>query len=126
MLFSKVKGHEYDASFANARAILHNHAIPHDNLTVLDGDEIICTVDDMAEGGGEMMALATLMYAPVPIQKCLIRGSVSRNSKSSFQCTLKNLQPALQKFPTLWSTLVTACSGHDSDANPASINNHNG
>ncbi|CAA7400661.1 unnamed protein product [Spirodela intermedia] len=123
LLFSKVIGREYDASFANARSILPNHAIQHDSLTLLDVDERICTVDDMAKGGGEKMALATLMYAPVPIQKCLFWGSVNRNSRSSFQCTLENLQTGLQKFPTLWSTLVSACTGHDSDANPTSMNN---
>ncbi|CAA6664133.1 unnamed protein product [Spirodela intermedia] len=126
LLFSKVIGREYDASFANARSILPNHAIQHDSLTLLDVDERICTVDDMAKGGGEKMALATLMYAPVPIQKCLFWGSVNRNSRSSFQCTLENLQTGLQKFPTLWSTLVSACTGHDSDANPTSMNNQSG
>ena len=71
--------------------------------------------------GGVLVALATLMYAPVPIQKCLLESSVKRISKSSFHCTLKNLQPGLQNFPTLWSSLISASSGYDSGENALSM-----
>uniref|UniRef100_A0A1D1XPJ7 Protein DDB_G0268328 n=3 Tax=Anthurium amnicola TaxID=1678845 RepID=A0A1D1XPJ7_9ARAE len=125
LLFSRVKGHEYDASFSNARSILSNHKIVSGGLNVLDIDDIIRTVDDMAEGGGEMAALATLMYAPIPVQNCLCYGSVSRHSSSSFQCTVENLRPGLQPFPTLWRTLVAACFGHGADARSSSMNYHN-
>jgi len=115
LLLSRIKGYEYDASFSNARSIMSSNMVPGSNLSVLDIDEIIRTVDDMAEGGGEMAALATLMYAPAPIQNCLSSGSVSRHCCSSAQCTLENLRPALQRFPTLWRTLVAACFGQDAD-----------
>ncbi|KAI7730053.1 hypothetical protein M8C21_020004 [Ambrosia artemisiifolia] len=59
-----------------------------------------------------MAAIATLMYAPVPIQDCLSTGSVDRNRSSSAQCTLENLRPAIQRFPTLWRTLVAAFYGN--------------
>lgn len=64
-----------------------------------------------------MAAIATLMYAPVPIQDCLSTGSVDRNRSSSAQCTLENLRPAVQRFPTLWRTLVAACFGQDPTCN---------
>ncbi|KAJ0041339.1 hypothetical protein Pint_27017 [Pistacia integerrima] len=113
LLLSRIKGREYDASFFNARAIMSHNLISGNNLSVLEIDDIICTVDDIAEGGWEMAALATLMYAPAPIQSCLSSGGVNRRSSSSAQCTLENLRPALQQFPTLWRMLVAACFGHD-------------
>lgn len=112
MLFSRVKGHEYDASFFNARALLVRDVVSDSSLPVLEASEIISTVDDIAEAGWLMAAVASLMFAPLPMQNCLTSGSVKR-SCNSFQCTLENLRPALQKFPTLWRTLVSSCLGHD-------------
>lgn len=87
--------------------------VVHDSsFSALEANEIIGAVDDIAEAGWLMAALATLMFAPVPIQNCLCSGSVKR-SNSSYQCTLENLSPALQKFPTLWRVLVSACLGQD-------------
>ncbi|XP_058186031.1 uncharacterized protein LOC131303262 isoform X4 [Rhododendron vialii] len=117
LILSRVKGLEYDSSFCNARSIASRNLVPGNSLSVLEIDDIIRTVDDIAEGGGEMAALATLMYAPVPIQDCLSSGSVIRHSSSSAQCTLENLRPALQHFPTLWRTLVAACFGQSTDCN---------
>lgn len=117
MLLSRVKGREYDASLSNARSIMSHNLVPGSNLSVLEIDEIIRTVDDIAEGGGELAALATLLYAPAPIQNCLSSGSVNRYSSSSAQCTLENLRPTLQRFPTLWRTLVGACFGNDTTYN---------
>lgn len=117
LILSRVKGLEYDSSFCNARSIASRNLVPGNSLSILEIDDIIRTVDDIAEGGGEMAALATLMYAPVPIQDCLSSGSVIRHSSSSAQCTLENLRPALQHFPTLWRTLVAACFGQDTDCN---------
>ncbi|XP_019098416.1 PREDICTED: uncharacterized protein LOC104774348 [Camelina sativa] len=88
---------------------------PNGEPSVLD--EIVCTVDDIAEGAGEMAALATMMCAPEPIQKSLSSGSVNRHSNSSAQCTLENLRSFLQRFPTLWSMLVSACLGEDISGN---------
>ncbi|RDY05619.1 hypothetical protein CR513_10515, partial [Mucuna pruriens] len=116
LLLSRVKGCEYEASLANARSIMSRNLIPRSDLSVLELDDIIRTVDDIAEGGGEMAALATLMHAAVPIQSCLNSGAVNRHSNSSAQCTLENLRPTLQKFPTLWRTLVGACLGQDTMA----------
>ncbi|CAL0330002.1 unnamed protein product [Lupinus luteus] len=113
LLLSRVKGCEYKASIANARSIMSNNLVPGNDLSVLELDEIIRTVDDIAEGGGEMAALATLMHAAAPIQSCLNSGGVNRHSNSSAQCTLENLRPSLQRFPTLWRTLVAACLGQD-------------
>lgn len=96
---------------------MSQNSVHGNNLSVLEIDEIILTVDDIAEGGGEMAALATLMYAPVLIQKCLSSGSVNRHHNSSAQCTLENLRPILQKFPTLWRNLVASCFGQDTTCN---------
>ncbi|RZC55256.1 hypothetical protein C5167_014133 [Papaver somniferum] len=115
LLLSRVKGREYDTSLCNARAIISKNVVLGSKISVLDMEEVIRTVDDMAEGGGEMAALATLMYAPSPIHKCLFSGSVKRRFSSSAQCTLENLRPALQRFPTLWRTLIAACFGHDAN-----------
>nr|CAD1822161.1 unnamed protein product [Ananas comosus var. bracteatus] len=76
-------------------------------------DEMIPTIDYMAKEEGAIAALATLMYAASPIQKCLCSGSVNGNASSSFQCTLENLRSGLQKYPTLWRTLVSSCFGRD-------------
>ena len=105
---------------------MSRNLVPGSNLSVLEIDEIIRTVDDIAEGGGELAALATLMYAPTPIQKCLSSGSVNRYSSSSAQCTLENLRPSLQRFPTLWRTLVAACFGHDTTYNLVGPKANNG
>ncbi|KAK0608267.1 hypothetical protein LWI29_028101 [Acer saccharum] len=117
LLLSRIKGHEYDASFSNARSIMSHNSVSGSNLSVLEIDDIIRTVDDIAEGAGELAALATLMYAPSPIQTCLSSGGVNRHSSSSAQCTLENLRPSLQRFPTLWRTLVAACFGQDAACN---------
>ncbi|XP_076902084.1 uncharacterized protein LOC143556706 isoform X1 [Bidens hawaiensis] len=117
LLLSRVKGSEYEASFSNARAIASHNFSPGNTLGAVEIDDIIHTVDDIAEGAGEMAAIATLMYAPVPIQDCLSTGSVDRNRSSSAQCTLENLRPAVQRFPTLWRTLVAACFGQDPTCN---------
>ncbi|ONK80835.1 uncharacterized protein A4U43_C01F22320 [Asparagus officinalis] len=116
LLFSRNKRHVYEASLSNARSNLSRRMIHGSNLSVLEFDEIIHTVDDMAEGGGEMAALATLMYAASPMQKCLCAGSVNRQCSFTPQCTLENLRPGLQHFPTLWRTLVNACFGQDDNA----------
>ncbi|XP_007048161.2 PREDICTED: uncharacterized protein LOC18611704 isoform X1 [Theobroma cacao] len=107
LLLSRIKGHEYDASFANARSIMSDNLVHGGNLRGHEVDEVICTIDDIAEGGGEMAALATLMYASAPIQNCLSSGSVNRHNSSTAQCTLENLRPTLQHYPTLWRTLVS-------------------
>ncbi|XP_056159194.1 uncharacterized protein LOC115681990 isoform X4 [Syzygium oleosum] len=116
LLFARVKGCEYEASFSNSRAIVTPSLSPGSNLNVLETHSVIRTVDEIAEGGGELAAIATLMYAPIPIQNCLSTGSVKRQSTSS-QCTLENLRPSLQHFPTLWRTLVGACLGQDVNCN---------
>ncbi|KAM0918673.1 hypothetical protein ACQ4PT_008706 [Festuca glaucescens] len=113
LLFSRVKGYEYEASFSNARWNLSQKMVNHGNLTAIEIDEILYTVDDMAERIGEMSALATLMYASLPIQKSICTGSVNRNRGLSSQCTLENLGPCLQQFPTLWKTLRSTCFGED-------------
>ncbi|KAL8218308.1 hypothetical protein R6Q57_021681 [Mikania cordata] len=117
LLLSRVKGCEYEASFSNARAIASHNFSYGNTVRAVEIDDVIHTVDDIAEGAGEMAAIATLMYAPVPIQDCLSTGSVDRNRSSSAQCTLENLRPAMQRFPTLWRTLVAACFGQDPTCN---------
>ncbi|XP_015650038.1 uncharacterized protein [Oryza sativa Japonica Group] len=113
LLFSRVKGYEYEASFCNALWNLSQEMVRHNNLAAIEIDEILYTVDDMAERIGEMSALATLMYASTPIQKSICTGSVNRNRGVSSQCTLENLSPHLQQFPTLWKTLLSSCFGQD-------------
>ncbi|KAK6792105.1 hypothetical protein RDI58_011186 [Solanum bulbocastanum] len=112
LLLQRVKGKEYEASFSNARAVVSHNLVAGSSFSTMDIDDIICTVDDIAEGAGEIAALATLMYAPIPIQDCLSSGSVNR-LYSSVQCTLENLRPFLQRFPTLWRALTAACFGQD-------------
>lgn len=118
LLLSRVKGCEYDASFANARSILAKRMDQQVNLNVMEMNEIVQTVDDMAEGGGEFAAVATLVYAPQPMQNCLCSGGVKRNYSGSFQCTLENLKHGLQRFPTLWRALVAACFEQDIYGHP--------
>ncbi|KAL6626875.1 hypothetical protein ACP70R_030601 [Stipagrostis hirtigluma subsp. patula] len=113
LLFSRVKGYEYEASFANARWNLSQKMVNNSNLTSVEIDEMLYMVDDMAERIGEMSALATLMYAPAPMQNSICSGSVNRNRGLSSQCTLENLGPCLQQFPTLWKTLLSACFRED-------------
>ncbi|OMO83726.1 hypothetical protein COLO4_22364 [Corchorus olitorius] len=113
LLLSRIKGHEYDASFANARSIMSHNLVHGGNVPGHEIDEVIHTIDDIAEGGGELAALATLMYASAPIQNCLSSGSVNRQNSSTAQCTLENLKPTLQHYPTLWRTLVSGCFGQD-------------
>lgn len=113
LLFSRVKGYEYEASFCNALWNLSQEMVRHNNLAAIEIDEILYTVDDMAERIGEMSALATLMYASTPIQKSICTGSVNRNRGVSSQCTLENLSPHLQQFPTLWKILLSSCFGQD-------------
>ncbi|KAK4366838.1 hypothetical protein RND71_014718 [Anisodus tanguticus] len=112
LLLQRVKGKEYEASFSNARAVVSHNLVAGNSFSTMERDDIIHTVDDIAEGAGEMAALATLMYAPIPIQDCLSSGSVNR-LYSSVQCTLENLRPFLQRFPTLYRALTAACFGQD-------------
>ncbi|CAH9071176.1 unnamed protein product [Cuscuta epithymum] len=116
LLLQRVKGKEFEASFSNACAVASHSSVPSNSVSVMEIHDIIKTVDDIAEGGGEMAALATLMYSPLPIQDCLSSGSVSRHH-SSAQCTLENLKSALQCFPTLWRALVAVCFGQDPTCN---------
>eukprot|EP01018_Ginkgo_biloba_P020370 Gb_30364 [translate_table: standard] len=113
LLLSRIKGCEYDASFSNAWSNLSRNVIPGRNLGVPEIEDLISTVDDMAETTGEIAALATLMYAPVPLQKCLYTGSVNKQRRTSSQCTLENLKSSLQMYSTLWRTLRAACFGQD-------------
>ncbi|WVZ99776.1 hypothetical protein U9M48_045026 [Paspalum notatum var. saurae] len=113
LLFSRINGYEYEASFSNACWNLSQKMVNSSNLTDIGIDEMLYTVDDMAERVGEMSALATLMYASAPIQKSICAGSVNRSRGLSSQCTLENLGPCLQQFPTLWKTLFSACFGQD-------------
>lgn len=102
LLLSRLRGREYDASFANVRSIL-------------DSDCSVKTVDDMAAEGKGLMALTTLMYAPVPLQKCLSSDLSGDGLEGpTWQCSLENLREVLQGYPTLWQTLVAASNGHDS------------
>lgn len=117
LLLSRIRGCEYDASFSNARSIMSLNLVHDPNLSVRNIDEIISTVADIAEGAGEMAALATLMYAPSPIQDCLNSSGVNRHSSSSAQCTLENLRPVLQRFPTLCRALVTSAFQQDTTCN---------
>lgn len=112
LLLLRVKGREYDGSFSNARAVALHNLVPGSKLSILEVDDIMHAVDDIAEGAGEMAAIATLMFAPIPLQECLSSGSVNRHY-SSAQCTLENLRPALQRFPTLWIKIVAACFGQE-------------
>lgn len=94
-----MKGHEFDASFANAKSI-----------SKFNGEKY-ATVDDIAAAGHGLPALITLMYAPVPLQKCLSVGYRMEGKK--WQCSLDNLREILQGYPTFLQTLELASYGHD-------------
>ncbi|KAJ3694138.1 hypothetical protein LUZ60_009618 [Juncus effusus] len=96
LLFSTLKGYEYESSFSNARWKLNGS--PGNSLQ-LEGR--LRTPDDfLTEGLGEMAALATLMYSTIPIERCLSVESLNG--------------PGLRKYSTIWRSLVSACSGGDS------------
>ncbi|CAN1813358.1 Protein DDB_G0268328 [Linum perenne] len=122
LILSRIKGCEYDSSFCNARTVLSRNMSSDGNP--MEINDIIRTVDDIAEGGGEMAALATLMYSPIPIQNCLCSGSVIRHG-SSAQCTMENLRPTLQLFPTLQRALVTSSFEQDKTSNFLGLNANN-
>ncbi|XP_024371913.1 uncharacterized protein [Physcomitrium patens] len=112
LLLSRLKGREYDASVANALTISRKNLVPNHGLGV--GGQL----KSMMEEGNllpnrEIVAVSTLMYGPLPIQKCLGLGSVNRQELRPWQCFTVDLQPGLQRFPTVWHTLVAACYGHD-------------
>lgn len=109
LILSKIKGCEYEESFYNAREIVSRNMISSSKI-VHDIDDIVQTVDDIAEGAGEMAALATLLYAPIPIQNCFCVGAINRHSNSSAKCRLENIKPALRNFPTLWRVLASSSS----------------
>jgi hypothetical protein len=44
----------------------------------------------------------------------------SRHRRTSSQCTIENLRPALQNFPTIWRSLLAVCFGQDACSIPAS------
>lgn len=67
------------------------------------------TVNDMAAAGQGLPALTTLMYAPVPLQKCLS----GRMDGKKWQCSIDNLREVLQGYPTFLQILESASHGHD-------------
>lgn len=78
-----------------------------------DGFKAMMAIKGIRVPNREVMAIATLMYGSLPVQKCLVMGSANRQDLRSWQCSMEDLQSGLQSFPTLWHTLVTACYGHD-------------
>ncbi|KAK9949869.1 hypothetical protein M0R45_005380 [Rubus argutus] len=88
-----LKGASMKPHFPILAAILSHNLVPDNNLHVPVMDEIIRTVDDIAEGGGELAALATL------IAHWKISG------------------PRFSVFPTLRHTFVSACFGQDTTSN---------
>lgn len=72
------------------------------------------SVDDIAAAGQGLIALATLMFAPVPLQKCLfVDQKMNSQEGQTWQCTLENLREILQEYPTFWQTLEAASYGQD-------------
>lgn len=99
MLLSRLKGHEFDASFANAKSISKLNTGEYE------------TVDDMAAAGQGLAALTTLMHAPVPLQRCLSIGNKMEGRK--WQCSFDKLREFLQGYPTLLQSLESIFHGHD-------------
>jgi spatacsin len=108
-----LKGREYDASVANVLTISAQNSTSGHELGVSGGLKAMMAADGILSPSRETMAVTTLIYGPLPIQKCLVLGSVNRQDLRSWQCLMEDLQPGLQSFPTLWHTLVAACYGHD-------------
>ncbi|GAQ85863.1 hypothetical protein KFL_002580120 [Klebsormidium nitens] len=134
LLLSRVPGEEYGASFANARFISEHtqHVASPDARASFPA-----TLDEMAQDGHELRALATLVHAPVPLEDCLDgspkparRPSDSTNPLSeqlvdaarptqdlpSWYCRLGSLTRGLAAYPTLCSLLERACGVGDQPA----------
>lgn len=104
-LLSRLRGHEFDASLSNFRSISTSNLSP--------GCKYV-SVDDIAAAGQGLIALATLMFAPVPLQKCLfVDQKMNSQEGQTWQCTLENLREILQEYPTFWQTLEAASYGQD-------------
>lgn len=113
LLLSRLKGREFDASVANALTISAQNFSSGPGLGVSGGLKSMLSVEGILSPARETMAVATLMYGPLPIQRSLVLGSVNRQDLRPGQCLMEDLQPGLRSFPTLWHTLVAACYGHD-------------
>lgn len=131
LLLSRVPGEEYGASFANARFIsghFQNAASPASPAS------FPATLSEMAQGGHELRALATLIHAPVPLEDCLDGspeparrhgdplskglGDPPRPAQDlpSWYCRLTSLTRGLAAYPTLCSLLERACGGGEQPA----------
>lgn len=101
MLFSRLRGYEYEASLSNARwKLSRNLGSDGSGGNFLEIEEKINIIDDLiAEGVGEIAALATLMYATFPIENCLSLETLDR--------------PSLREYPTMLKSLISACSDRD-------------
>jgi spatacsin len=100
LLFSRLKGYEYEASFSNAHWKLLRNLGSDGSGNFMEIEEKINIIDVMiAEGVGEMAALATLMYATFPIENCLSLETLDR--------------PSLREYPTMRKALISACSDGD-------------
>lgn len=113
LLLSRLKGREYDASVANALTISAQNSTSVHELGVSGGLKSVLAAEGNSSPNRELMAVATLMYGPLPIQKCLVLGRANRQDLRSWQCLMEDLRPGLESFPSLWHTLGAACYGHD-------------
>ena len=86
------------------------------NLLGHEVDEVIHSIDDIAEGGWEMAALATLMYASAPIQNCLNSGSVSSMRVRKFETYFAALSyiVAHTGIWMFWTRYIFQFLGHQS------------
>ncbi|XP_078164792.1 spatacsin carboxy-terminus protein isoform X3 [Carex rostrata] len=101
LLFSRLRGYEYEASLSNACwKLSRNLGSGGSGGNFLEIEEKINIIDDLiAEGVGEIAALATLMYATFPIENCLSLETLDR--------------PSLREYPTMLKSLISACSDRD-------------
>eukprot|EP00873_Tetraselmis_striata_P036833 jgi/Tetstr1/457097/TSEL_004161.t2 len=110
------RGMAFASSFANAATVLPGAAEvePSSGNEGADVDEPgagaggFTTVRELAAQGGGLLALATLMYAPATVQRCLL--GAQRGEEPAWACPLEALEPDLQPHPSLlaWLRAATA------------------
>lgn len=113
LLLSRLKGREYDASVSNALTISTHDSNTLREIGISGGLKSLVAAVESSSPDREIMAVATLMYGPLPIQRSLVLGGANRQDLRPWQCLMEDLQPGLESFSTLWHTLVAACYGHD-------------
>lgn len=102
LLFFFMKGFEYSAFVENAKAMVAAGSRYFNCTRVDDVDVIFRSFRSLSDAAGETLALANLVYTPVPLRTYLWSGL----EENSFSLSSNSLsQNRTTKFPTLWKLL---------------------